>query len=108
MPCIVRSLTRWTPAELAELFKNAQTVYRKSGLSCRRAPTSGPFGRLLVIIPGRAGNAPQRNLLRRRLKALFYEQKIHKQGYDVIVYAVKITPSLTFDRLSAIITQCVS
>lgn len=43
------------------------------------------FGRILVITSRKIGSAPKRNKIRRRLKSIFYENKLFALDYDCIV-----------------------
>lgn len=47
---------------------------------------------MLAVIPAKIANAHLRNYIRRRLKAIFYEEKLYTQGYDFIIICK--TPSL--------------
>jgi ribonuclease P protein component len=108
MPHIARRITLWTKLEITTLFKRASRISRCSGLDVRVAPASSELGRLLIIIPGKSGNAPQRALLRRRLKAVFYERQLYQKGYDWIFLARKEALLLPFDQLEALVLELVS
>jgi len=85
MQRIVRKLTRFTKKEIDQLFKKARRVIQQDGLSILICPKQKEFGRILIIISRTVGNAPTRNTLRRRLKAIFYENKLYEKDGDWII-----------------------
>lgn len=82
MPGIIRQLTTFTKTEVEYLFAHARAVYKDAGITILCAPQQKSFGRALLITSRKVGNAPQRNKVRRQLKSIFYEQKIHEKGFD--------------------------
>ena len=82
MPKDIQSIIRLTALERRNLLKSARLVHRQAELDIRSLPRDSDSsrlpGRILIITPRKVGNAPQRNLLRRRLKAIFREEKILK------------------------------
>jgi ribonuclease P protein component len=84
---LVRGLTKWSRKELDHLFKHAQkTSARAATLRVRRSPRlNADYARLLIITPVKLGSAPERNQVRRRLKAIFFQEKLYEQPYDLIV-----------------------
>lgn len=107
MPRIARSITRWSEKEIAPFLKKATYIHRQAGLSIRIAPSTQAIGRALIIIPAKAGNSPQRNLVRRQIKALFYERQIYTQPYDWVFYINKAT-ILSFPLLNEALTTCLA
>lgn len=93
------SLSKFTRNEILSLFASTVMRFKKGGLDLRFAPAKKEFGRILIIIPKRAGSAPLRNRLKRRLKALFYENKWHEKKIDCIVSAHKEATRLTYTEL---------
>lgn len=107
MPSIARQITAFTEKEVAEVFKKAKTKINQDGLVILIAPKveNKDFGRILIIIPKRVGTAPQRNLTRRRLKSIFYEEKLYQLEFDCIVIVRREAIELTFDQLKAILMK---
>jgi ribonuclease P protein component len=54
------------------------------------------------------GTAPERNKVRRRLKAIFYEEKLFDQGYDCVVIVKKPGVLLTFDQWKQLLIESLS
>lgn len=92
--------TRW---EVAHLFRTSRRVLRHEICDVLLAREHTPSGRLLVVTSARTGNAVQRNKIRRRLKAIFYEEKYFERGYDCIIVIKKA--DVPFDEVRRIITM---
>lgn len=103
MPRLMRRLTVWTKQEIDRLFKQARRIYRGEGLDIAVAPKSAEFARLLIIIPKKVGSAPERNRIRRRIKAIFYEAQLYKKSHDYIFFIKPPAVSLDFEQLKNII-----
>lgn len=101
-------LFRFTSKQVREIFKRASSRTVIDGLTIIKAPATLSHGRLLVVTPRRIGNAPKRNRIRRRLKAIYWEQQLFVNPFDVIVIVTKNSVDLPFDRLQTIITKAVA
>jgi len=100
------SLSKFSQLEISRLFAGAKRVLRHQSLDILLSPTlSGPLGRILVVTPRRIGNAPQRNKVRRRLKALYYETELFKKGYDCAVIVKRDGVDLSFEELKMLLNQ---
>lgn len=82
MASFVRQLTRFSKADVDYLFAHARMLYKDAGITILCAPQQKLFGRALLITPRKVGNAPQRNKIRRQLKAIFYQDKLYNLGID--------------------------
>lgn len=105
MPKLARRITQFTKQEISDLFKKAQRVKKKSGLDIRLAQAERNFGRILIVIPKRSGNAATRNRARRRIKATFYEEKLYEQGKDCIVLLNKTGALNSFETIKTVLTD---
>lgn len=104
MPRIARQMTLWSRKEIQSLFKRAKRIYNSPGLDILATQRShADYARLLIIIPKRVGNAPQRNLVRRRIKAIFYENKLFTGNFDWLFIVKPAISSLSFGALQEII-----
>lgn len=100
---ISRNLSLFNENEVKAAFQNARHRIKVSGLKVFMAPRILEFGRILVVTPKKVGNSPKRNLIRRRLKSIFYENEIYQLPYDWIVLTSKEALSLPFEQLKKII-----
>jgi|SRR5579872_4856778 len=100
-------MNSFSTREIRHIFSVARRVVHHPGLDILIAPKSGPIARLLVVTPRRVGNAPERNKIRRRLKAIFHEEKLAQGILDCVV-VVKVTgKELTFDELKKLLVGAV-
>ena len=89
-------LCKFSNKEIEQLFKSITLKFRNMGLEILLAPRSLDYGRLLLSVSRRVGNSPNRNRFKRRIKALFYENKLFELNFDWIVLA-KSKMALTHD-----------
>lgn len=80
-----RLISEFSSRELSVLFKKARRVLTQPGFHILVAPATRPYGRILVVTSRKIGNAPERNKIRRRLKAIFYEERLFEKLLDCIV-----------------------
>jgi ribonuclease P protein component len=93
------SLPSFTPAQVQSLFKAACCRFKKPGIDILLAPALLPHGRILVITSRKVGNAPTRNKIRRRLKAIFYEEKLFEKGHECIAIIKPEGAHTSFEEL---------
>jgi len=103
MSKISKNISNFSSQEVKKLFRKAKRVLRHSGLDVLCSPATLDFGRILVITSKKVGNAPQRNLIRRRIKSLFYEQKLYKKLIDMVIIIKKEGINLSFKQLKDIL-----
>jgi len=110
---IAKNLSTFTNTEVTEILKKAKRALKHPGLDilCHPSPSALNHGRILVVTSRKVGPAVQRNLIRRRLKAIFYEEKLYEQKWDYICIikpvfsepAKKACITLTFEQLKEIL-----
>ena len=103
MPSIVRKISKFTQREITDLFNRARRVIRNEACTILAAPRSGEFGRILIVASRKVGNAPERNVVRRRIKAIFYEEKLFSHGFDFVIIVQKKAVTLPFDQLKELL-----
>lgn len=62
-------------------------------------------GRILLITSRKVGNAPQRNLLRRRGRAIFYEERLFELGKHCVVIFKAPAKELTYQQFKEILVK---
>lgn len=103
MPRIAGKITRFTKKEIDKLFATVRRRVRSKGLVILLSPRQKDFGRILIITSRKVGNAPERNKIRRRLKSIFYEEKLYEAPYDCIVIVKKEAVILSFEALKKLL-----
>lgn len=103
MSYIAKQLSTFSKKEVVTLLKKGKRVYKDVGLDIISAPATNSFGRILVITPRKVGNAPARNKIRRRLKALFYQKKLYERLTDVCIIIKKPGITYTSDQLQQLL-----
>jgi len=104
MPSIVRKISKFTKSEIDHLFRHARRIVRTQACTILVAPRQkDDYGRVLVIASRKVGNAPERNLIRRRIKSIFYEEKLFALKFDCVVIAYKQLITLPFDQLKSLL-----
>jgi ribonuclease P protein component len=97
--------TSWSVKDIQHFRQQAYTIASYPELVIKRAPASQPVGRALLVIPRDVGTAPERNLLRRRLKAIIYEHELYKKGYDWLIYVRPSAKQLSFQQLVTLLVR---
>lgn len=109
MANIARDITKFSSKKaIDELFKKARRVIKHSGLHILIAPKTESFGRILIIASRKTGNAPERNKIRRRLKSIFYEEKLYEKDLDCIVIVKREGTALPFVELKELLLKAFS
>lgn len=98
-----KKLSSFTRDEVSALFKRARAKVRLPGLRILRASASGKVGRVLIVTPRKVGNSPERNLIRRRIRAIYREGMLYQHPYDCVVLVGKECLLIPFDELRRII-----
>ncbi len=101
MPINFRNLFSFQPAEVKQAFAVAIKLGYGQGVKLIKAPTTTPYSKLLVVTPRAAGKAHDRNLIRRRAKAIFYECASHENPAIFILLVNKRATTAAFDSLKA-------
>jgi len=105
MKGIAGQLSKFSKQEIDQLFQTSKRVIQNDAVTILAAPSqSHEFARLLLVTPRTIGNAVKRNLLRRRLKDIFYKGKIYESlHYDIAIIARKPLISFSFDELKELL-----
>jgi len=95
---------RFSQKEVDLAFEHAKLVNQINGLKLLLAPLQRvnkelSHGKILIIISQKVGKAHERNLLRRRIKSIFYEEKLYKNPLISILLTYKSATELSFDQL---------
>ena len=78
---------------------------RLRGIRILTAPTQGELGRILIVTPKKSGSAPERNLFKRRVRALFREKKLFNKKIDFVIITSKQGINIKFKILACLIER---
>lgn len=97
---IARGITQFSSKKIIDaLFKKARRVIKHPGIHILIAPTKNQFSRILIIASRKVGNAIKRNKIRRRIRSIFYENKLFERGFDCIAIIKPGGAELSFLQL---------
>lgn len=108
MSTIAGSLSRLSKAEITLLYRKAKRALRHPGLDILLAPKAQEVGKIIVVTPARIGPAPARNKVRRRLKAIFYEQELYAKPFDCMIIVKKDGLDIPFEMLQQMLVTTVN
>ena len=104
MPGIAGKISKFTKGEVDYLFQHARRIVRNQFCTILVAPRQSPeYARILIVLSRKVGTAPERNLIRRRIKAIFYEEKLFTHNVDCVVIVYKKMITLSFDQLKTLL-----
>ena len=103
MPRFVRTLSQFSKSEVASLKKNARVALRDAACTILVAPQLGKTGRILIVLPKKVGSAPERNLLQRQLKSIYYEETLYQRNHDWIIIVKPGATALSFSHLKELL-----
>lgn len=102
MKVIPKRLSHFGKNEVSRFFKTAKRGFRSPSLDILLLPQTYATGRMLAVISAKIAHAQLRNSIRRRLKAIFYEEKLYMRGYDFIIICKTQALHLPFHKLKDI------
>lgn len=110
---IFRKLFTFSSPEISCTFKHARAKKYGTGLKLLLAPADcssvvtqarQPYGKLLIVTPRTSGKAHDRNLVRRQVKAIFYEEKLYDAPAIWVLLVRKQAMDLSYDDLKKFLT----
>ncbi len=100
-----RELFSFHPTEVKSAFAVAVALGYGPGFKLIKAPSSCNHSKLLVVTPRASGKAHDRNLIRRRAKAIFYEHALHEKPAIFILLVNKRGTGASFDSLKSFLLK---
>ncbi len=101
-------LFSFSKKEVDGAFDLVKIAKRGPGLKILQSDTQEElsYGKLLIVVPRKSGKAHKRNLFRRRIKSIFYTQKLYQKPVISILFGYEQALSLTFDELKDFLMSC--
>jgi ribonuclease P protein component len=97
---VARAITQLDRAHIIHLFHVAKRIHKAQGLEIRCAPKKLGHSKILIVTPRACGSAVERNLIKRRIKSIFYQEKLFERPYDCIVFVYPQAHALSFEELT--------
>jgi ribonuclease P protein component len=96
-----KALFSFTKVEVKRAFSLSKLVRRGDGLKLLSAPVEGgaAHGKLLIVIPKKTGKASKRNRIRRQIKNIFFNHKLHEKNKIFVLILYKEALELSFQEL---------
>ena len=108
MPKVAKLISTFKKEEVSRIFQTSNRRIKTEWLDVILAKKALDFGRILVVTSRKVGNAPKRNKIRRRLKSIFYENKLYDLQYDCIILTRKEAIDLSFEQLESILVSALT
>lgn len=102
---LIRTFSR---NEIISLIKNSKNLCRYPEFDIKSMQAANEYGRILIITSKKIGSAPKRNKARRRLRAIFYEEKLYLKHLDVVVFCKEAINNISFDKLKSNLINCLN
>lgn len=103
MKDIAKNISRFTKKEIDLLFSSGKAVFKSKEFVILTSPCLLSSSRILLITSRKVGNAPQRNLLRRRGRAIFYEEQLFKLPQHCVIIFRAPAKDLSFEQFKTIL-----
>ena len=99
-----RGLFRCSKKDVDAVFQNKPFSSKVFGFSFFSIPGQESLpGRFFVIISRKVAKASKRNLLRRRLKAIFFQDKLFLKNYTTLLVCYKGAAETPFPKLKQLV-----
>lgn len=98
-------LSKFSKRELDHFFAIAKCAKKNQAFTFLTAPSHCPFGRILIVASRKYGNAPERNKLRRRLKAIFLKHELYQHQVDIAVIARPTGKKYDYTQLTTLLLE---
>ena len=101
-----RDLFRFSKSGAKDALKASKLRKQIPGLKLLQAPVPSLLhGKLLIVIPRAFGKAHDRNLLRRRMRSIFYEEKLYSRPIISIIICYSEAQNLSFEQIKTFLLE---
>lgn len=99
----VRDLFSLDRSDFVFLIRTSTIVFDSDLFRIKSRRAVHPYGRMAIVTPKRVGTAPVRNLMKRRLKAIFYEEKLYTNNKDIVIFVKPKIHPVSFSKIKSIL-----
>ena len=96
---LARKYTHFSRNEITDLFAHATRIEINAFWDVLIAPKQRSHARILIVVSRTLGTAPERNLIKRRIKHLFLELGWHELPCDIVLIVKRPAMKLSFDQM---------
>ncbi|MBI2344904.1 ribonuclease P protein component [Candidatus Dependentiae bacterium] len=100
-----KHISKFGKKELDNFFTVAKAAKKNQAFTILKAPATHVFGKILIMVPKAYGNAPERNKLKRRFKAIFINNKLYEHRLDLVIITRPTAKNYDFDKLSQLLIE---
>lgn len=108
MIATVGKISQFSKKEIDYAFEHAARLVKTRSIVILCSPAQRSHGRILVIASRKVGKAVGRNKFKRRLKNIFYQEKMYECDYDFICIAKAGALELSFESLQKLLVDAKS
>lgn len=107
----LKNLCSFSQKDARSVLKNGSFLARTVGLKIIETPFGEKsvqptsYGRILIVIPRKVGPACTRNLIRRRIRALYLEEKLFTRTSATTIFVYPEARSYSFEQLKDFLKQ---
>lgn len=99
-------ISSFTRTEIDQLFAISTAQARTIYYTLLAGPRSKEYARILIVTTKKLGSAVIRNRIRRRVKALFYQDKFYQTAqHDFIFIARRPVVDVPFEQLKELLCK---
>ncbi len=109
-----KKLFSFKKKEIDQAFSHAKFHAKMPGFKLLKSFSTEDFGtaeglgKILIIIPAAAGKAHDRNLIRRQIKSIFYEEKLYQNQHVFILLVYRQAIDLSFEEIKNFLVENLS
>jgi len=107
----LKNLCSFSQKDAKNVLKNASFMARIVGLKIIETPfgeksvQKTSYGRILIVIPRKVGPACTRNLIRRRIRALYFEEKLFTRTSATTIFVYPEAKAYSYEQLKEFLKQ---
>ncbi|MCK4517237.1 ribonuclease P protein component [Candidatus Babeliales bacterium] len=103
-----KKLFSFKKKEIDQAFSHAKFHAKMPGFKLLKSFSTEDFGTAEGLGPAAAGKAHDRNLIRRQIKSIFYEEKLYQNQHVFILLVYRQAIDLSFEEIKNFLVENLS